>query len=366
MTTFCSTTSVNIWRSLRGFALAVCFLAPAGCDHSADRANVLASRQIHTIAGETMGTTFRVMVVADSGSFDPIELGTTIEGRLDQIDGLMSHYRPDSELVRFNRTSSTLPYPFSPETLDVVEVAGALSRTTDGAFDITIGPLVDAWGFGPPGQASKFLDDATIEKLQARVGYRYLELDRIESTLRKLRPDLTVDLSAIAKGYAVDALSSLLSEEGIRDYLIEIGGELRVSGLNENGKQWRIAIEYPAVGTPAIQRIVTMTDVAVATSGEYRNFYNLGGVRVSHTIDPRTGRPVTHRLLSVTVLADECMLADARATALEVLGPEEGYALANTEGWAALFVINSATGASTELESPAFSKRVGEYAHPNP
>jgi len=331
------------------------------------------------ITGATMGTTFNVTVVSGAGAGDaPGRLAafspedeldqSTVEAEvrqvLERIEGRMSHYRSDSELSRFNRARTVEPRPMSGETLKVVAEALTVSRVSGGAFDVTVGPLVDAWGFGPPGRAPAAPDAADLAALRARVGSDLLEVDLVASTLRKRRPDIVLDLSAIAKGYAVDAVAARLAERGLGDYLVEIGGELRTGGRNELGKPWRVAIERPAQGGVPLQRIVSLSGAALATSGDYRNFYDLDGARVSHTVDPRTGRPVTHRLLSVSVIADRCSLADARSTALNVLGPDEGYALAAAQGWAALFVADDGTGRFVERETPAFTaaargRRVG-------
>ena len=197
-----------------------------------------------------------------------------------------------------------------------------------------------------------------LAALRARVGADLLEVDREASTLRKRRPDVVVDLSAIAKGYAVDAVASLLAERGFGDCLVEIGGDLRAGGRNHRGEPWRVAIERPVPGGAAMQRIVSLSGAALATSGDYRNFYGLDGARVSHTIDPRTGRPVTHGLRSVSVIAERSSLADARSTALNVLGPDDGHALAVAEGWAALFVTDDGAGRFVERETPAFAAAV--------
>ena len=296
--------------------------------------------------------------VAALGALDPAALQVAVQRRLDWIEGRMSHYRPDSELSRFNGARTTAPQPMSGETLDVIAEALAVSRASGGAFDVTVGPLVDAWGFGPSGRARAAPDEAALVILRTRVGSELLEIDRGASTLGKRRAEVVIDLSALAKGYAVDALASLLADLGVRDYLVEIGGELRAAGTNEQGTPWRVAVERPGAGAPAPQRVVPLTDAAVATSGDYRNFYDLDGVRVSHAIDPRTGRPVTHGLRSVTVIAERCILADARSTALAVLGPEDGYALAIEQGWAAFFVSDDGTGRLVERETPAFTAAV--------
>ena len=363
-------------RRVRRGALAAVVLVAVGCAETAPPRPPAALYR-WTITGATMGTTFTVTVVSGGGPVQgpaspkaqaPADAagpsasqrgqaGVEAEVRraLERIEGRMSHYRPDSELSRFNRATTTDPQPLSGETLGVVAEALAVSRASGGAFDVTVAPLVDAWGFGPPGRAPAAPDEASLAALRARVGVDLLEVDLVASTLRKRRADLVVDLSAIAKGYAVDAVASLLDQRGFDDYLVEIGGELRAGGTNERGEPWRVAIERPAPGAATTQRIVPLTDAALATSGDYRNFYALDGARVSHTIDPRTGRPVTHGLRSVSVIAARCSLADARSTALNVLGPDEGHALAVARGWAALFVTDDGTGRLVERETPAFT-----------
>ena len=369
----------SAWRrGLCGLALAAIALAPPACSETAQRESG-AVLQRWTISGETMGTTFAVTVVSIPGAgeaharpeasaralvpadrqIDRSAVAAEVRRVLERIEGRMSHYRPESELSRFNRARTTEPQRMSPETLGVVAEALAVSRASGGAFDVTVGPLAEAWGFGPGGRALAAPDRLVLAELRARVGAGLLEPDLVAGTLRKRRPDLVVDLSAIAKGYAVDAISALLDEIGFEDHLVEIGGELRGAGTNEEGTPWRVAIERPVSGAPAAQPILPLTDAALATSGDYCNFYDLDGARVSHTIDPRTGRPVTHGLLSVSVVAERCALADARSTALNVLGPEEGHALAVEQGWAALFVEDDGAGGLVERETPAFTAAVG-------
>ena len=341
---------------MRGMVLVATACVVVGC--SGEPTDVVRRRDVHSLTGDTMGTTFSIKIVADSEAFDRFTIGSAIARRLDEIDARMSHYRSDSELVRFNRSRTTDPNPLAQETVDLVADAMAVSRVTRGAFDVTVGPLVNLWGFGPDHPPTTVPDDVVIAALRASVGYELLEIDRARSTLRKRHADLSVDLSAIAKGYAVDAVASLLAAAGWQDYLVEIGGELRGSGVGDHGGPWRVAIERPVPGTASLHRIIPLTNSAIATSGEYRNFYDRDGVRVSHTIDPRTGRPVTHRLASVSVVADRCAIADARATALEVLGPDDGYTLAVEEGWAALFLVWDETGVLNERSTPAFDRSV--------
>ena len=308
-----------------------------------------------TFRGETMGTTYAVTVVGrgvDDRRLDGLR--TAVERALDRVDAAMSHYRPDSDLSRFNRWRDTAPVAVAPNLLGVVRESIAISRMTGGAFDVTVAPLVDAWGFGAPGPAAAPPGAAEIAALRQDVGYLHLEVHEASSTLRKLRPGVRIDLSAIAKGHGVDRAARALVEGGITDYLVEVGGEVRAQGVTETGAPWRIGIERPRPGPSAVHRVIPLRDGALATSGDYRNFYDLAGARVSHTIDPRTGRPVTHRLRSVSVLAARCVRADGLATALEVLGPDEGYALAVERGWAALFVVEHEDGALRDRPTPAF------------
>ncbi|MCE2514534.1 MAG: FAD:protein FMN transferase [Acidobacteria bacterium] len=319
----------------------------------------------HTFRGATMGTTYAVTVVGrgiDEHRLGGLQAG--VESALDAVEATMSHYRPDSDLSRFNRWRDAAPLAVAPDLLGVVRESIAISRMTGGALDVTVAPLVDAWGFGAPGPAAAPPTDAEIIALRRDVGYRHLEVDEASSTLRKQRPGLRIDLSAIAKGHGVDRAAAALAEGGITDYLVEVGGEVRVRGATETGAPWRVGIERPRPGPSAVHRVIPLRDGALATSGEYRSFYDLAGARVSHTIDPRTGRPVTHRLRSVSVLADRCARADGLATALEVLGPDDGYALAAERGWAALFVVEDDDGTLRDRLTPAFGALVGQDSAP--
>ena len=303
-----------------------------------------------------MGTTFAVRVAAEGlGDARRAALREAVGRVLARIDGRMSTWRPDSELSRFNRLQSTAPFPVSADTLAVFRHALEISALTGGAFDVTVAPLVDAWGFGPAGRPAAFPDDAEIERLRARVGYRKLAVDAASSTIRKSHAAVAADLSALAKGYAVDQVAELLLAAGIESYLVEVGGEVRAGGRSARGDAWRVGIERPAPGPPALQRRLALRDRALATSGDYRNYYELDGRRLSHTIDPRSGRPVAHGLASASVIDPLCVRADGLATALEVLGPEEGFALAAANGWAALLIGRRPDGMLYERETPAFT-----------
>lgn len=300
--------------------------------------------------GRTMGTAFTVKIVVPQGrDFDEDEVSAAIRGTVDDVDSRMSTYRDDSELSRFNDSGSD-PVEISPALAEVLTEAARVSELSGGAFDITVGPLVDVWGFGPE-QVTGPPDEATIERLLEDHGYTHLELDAGDLTVRKDNPRLRCDLSAIAKGYAVDRVALRLVEYGFDSFMVEIGGEVRAAGRNAAGRSWRIGIERPDAGGGQIWASVALENAAMATSGDYRNYYERDGVRISHTIDPRTGRPITHSLTSVSVIHPSCMTADAMATALNVLGPEEGRELVEREGIAAFFIVRTEDGGFDEWAS---------------
>jgi thiamine biosynthesis lipoprotein len=308
------------------------------------------AREQWVVSGRTMGTTFSVKIVAPvEPSATKEEVAAAVKDAVDGVDARMSTYRPDSELSRFN-DSGTEPLEISPELFEVLSEAQRVAELSGGAFDVTIGPLVDAWGFGPEGVQDP-PDDATVERLLTEHGYRRLELDAENRTARKATPVLRCDLSAIAKGYGVDRVAELLIELDFADFMVEIGGEVRARGVNAEGRVWRIGVERPVAQRSGVWGAVELADASMATSGDYRNYYERDGVRISHTIDGRTGRPVAHSLASVTVIHPSCTTADALATALNVLGPDEGRRLVEREGLAALFLIRRPDGGFDEWES---------------
>jgi thiamine biosynthesis lipoprotein len=304
-----------------------------------------------------MGTTYTVKVVAEELS---TEKRSAIEGRiqeeLDDVNAKMSHYRPDSELSRFNQLRETTPFSVSRETFAVFREALEIADLTGGALDITVGPLVNAWGFGPDARPEVIPSDDEIAGLLEKVGYTKLELGSDGTSLRKVEPGLQCDLSAIAKGYGVDRVAEALDAIGIRDYMVEVGGEVRTRGRNDKGQAWRIGIERPGVEGRVIQQVISLSAGAMATSGDYRNYYEVGGVRYSHMINPRTGRPITHRLASVSIVEERCTRADGLATALLILGPDEGYQLAVEHDLAVLFMVKDDDEGFRELATPAFER----------
>ena len=312
--------------------------------------------------GPTMGTTYTVKIATPGLSEGAREAArAAVAGALDAVVAQMSSYLPDSELSRFNRHDGTAPFALSPETLAVFALAQEVSAATAGAFDITVAPVVDAWGFGPSKQ-HRVVAAAERAALAPRVGYRMLAVDTAAGTATKARPDLQADLAAIAKGYGVDRAAVALEALGIADYMVEAGGEVRARGRNPEGRPWQIGIEEPDATPQRARYVVPLAGQAMATSGDYRIYFERDGRRYSHEIDPATGQPIRHDLASVSVVAQDCAYADAMATALIVLGPERGFAVAERERLAAYFVVRGADGKLFERQTPAFAALGGRAA----
>jgi thiamine biosynthesis lipoprotein len=316
-------------------------------------------RALLTLSGPTMGTTFTVKAVQPAARPVPdAEVGALVERALDRVDVLMSTYRADSEISRFNASASTEPQAISAETAEVIACALKVSEQTAGAFDVTVGPIVNAYGFGPAGRRPP-PGDAELAELRKHVGYDKLEFDPAGPSLRKTDPAIFIDLNAIAPGFAADLIARGLEARGIVDFMIEIGGEVRARGRNAGGEPWRVGIERPADGERSVQRVLALDGISLATSGDYRDFYIKNGVRISHTIDARSGLPVVHDLASVSVLHPECMWADAYATAIMALGPDDGFILAEILKLPALFILRKGADEFVERATPAFEERFG-------
>ena len=317
-----------------------------------------AGDQVHELVGPTMGTSFRVLVAADLAEGELERLRTLVEERLGSVNRQMSTYDATSEISRFNRHASTEPFAASPELIEVLAMARGVSEGSGGAFDVTVGPLVEAWGFGPgggidgPNRPSP--SQAEVERLRQAAGYDRIVIDGAAGTAAKTHPEIRVDLSGIAKGYATEAVVAVLAELGLTSFLVEVGGELAGVGTRA-GRPWRVGIERPD-DVPGVWGTVDLTDEGIATSGDYRDYYEADGVRYAHIIDPRTGRPIIVRGASVSVVHPSAAMADAWATALTVLGPEEGYEVAVREGLAAVFVY-ALDGDVRSAETPAFAER---------
>ncbi len=297
------------------------------------------ARPVHaTIRGLTMGTSYAVELAAPIDDAVRTGLVELIEVELAAINRAMSTYDPRSELSEFNRRQDLRWAPASRGLLEVLDSASRISTATQGAFDVTVGPLVDLWGFGPQYLTRRVPNDAVIERVRKSVGYQHLQTDPSAGAIRKTQSRTQVDLSAIAKGYGVDRVAMILDRQGIDDYLVEIGGELRARGTTAAGSPWRVGIERPVEGRHVVGEIVVLENRAIATSGTTQDFFEQEGRHYSHCIDPATARPVEHPPMAVSVVADTAMEADAWATALLVLGAERGYSLAEAHGLAVLFV----------------------------
>lgn len=306
------------------------------------------------ISGNTMGTSYSIKIIG-AEQLDLDQLKLDLDRRLDGINTIMSTYDPNSMLSRFNQHEGTDWYSVPYTLALVIKTARRISLDSGGAFDITVGPLVDLWGFGPDGPRTSEPPADEWQSARELVGFKKLEVTGDPAALRKSVPGLRADLSAIAKGFGVDQMAALLESRGIERYLVEIGGEVRVRGLNAKNKPWRLGIEKPDAAGRQVQQAVDLKLGALATSGDYRNFFESGGQRYSHTIDPDTGRPVAHSLASATVFASDCMTADGWATALMALGPEKGRALAEKLGLAAYFIVRTEDGFETSA-SPEFQR----------
>ncbi len=300
------------------------FLLLAGCNNSTN------NKEVFGISGTTMGTTFHIKVVLTNSQKIKINLDSLkvkIDSLLVSVNQEMSTYIDNSELSMFNKLRTKDWVPISQDLAYVFNEAIKISKLSNGAYDVTVGHLVNLWGFGPEKNQMKIPSDSVIEKRKKEVGYKYLHLRMNPPAVRKSNPDLYCDLSSIAKGFGVDKVSELLLAKRINDFMVEIGGELRTSGYKPDHKKWKIGISSPD-GSAKIRKVVLLENMSMATSGDYNNNFVVNGKEYSHTIDPRTGRPITHNLVSVSVLDSSCMVADGFATAIDVLGPIDGYEFA--------------------------------------
>jgi thiamine biosynthesis lipoprotein len=323
----------------------------AGCSD----ARVLLPRTAWAFVGPTMGSAYSVRI-ADTG-LDETARGAAreaVEAALAAVEASMSAFRPESELSRFNAHASTRAFALSAPTYDVFALARDVSVASGGAFDITVAAVVDAWGFGPSG-VRRVVPAAEVAALSPRVGYAQLALNDGTHTVAKSRPDARADLSGIAKGYAVDRAAQALEALGVRHYMVEAGGEIRARGRNAEGRPWQIGIERPDAMPQRALLVVPLADLSIATSGDYRIWFERDGQRYCHEIDPHSGRPIVNGVASVSVVAADCGYADAMATALMVLGAKEGIALAEREKIAACFILRDGAGGFDVRQSGAFA-----------
>ncbi|MDH3615235.1 MAG: FAD:protein FMN transferase [Gammaproteobacteria bacterium] len=330
--------------------LQICLLLPTLLVGACERDTRLPE---YELTGNVMGTTFNVLLVSPSEGVSKDRLQARIVETLEDVENLASTWREDSELSKFNANSASGWIATSGELCEAIARTLEVSRQSEGAFDITVGPLVNLWGFGPDGDVSEPPAEDVLAAVMAEVGYKGLQTRCDAPAVNKRSSGMYVDLSGWAKGHAVDELASLLDQHQLQNYLVEIGGEIKVRGHNAEGLKWAVAIETPSTTKRVPHSVLRVTNTSVATSGDYRNFFEHGGRHFSHTIDARTGRPVDHALAAVTVVNESAAYADAMATALLVLGPTDGPKRAEKLGIAAYFLIRHETGFD-EVSTPNF------------
>lgn len=323
----------------------------AGCGETPG----LAGRPLAAFQGPAMGTVWNAKLAGPLAESLASKASVAVAAALEGVVRRMSTYLDSSELARFNAAPAGKAVAVSRETLEVFALAREVSAATGGAFDVTVAPAVDAWGFGPS-KARRIPSSAELAAVAARIDWRAVSVDPGAGTLAKSRDGVRADLSAIAKGYGVDSAARSLEALGATDYLVEAGGEVRVRGRNAEDKPWRVGIERPDVAGQQAYLVVPLDGLSMATSGDYRIYFEEGGQRYSHEIDPATREPVRGRLASVTVVAKDCAWADAMATALFVMGAERGYAYAVEKGMAAFFIERAGNGRLADRQTPEFAK----------
>ncbi len=335
----------------RAAFIGLCVLL-TGCDSATSPATPKSAATV--LDGKTMGTYWRVSVVG----LDPAkaeDLRHKVQAQLDGDDLLLSTWKNDSALMHFNHAATTEPWPVNEAMADIVTLSLRIGAKTAGAMDVTVGPLVNLWGFGPDKQPVKTPTEQQIAAAKARTGLQHLTvINRADQQyLQKDIADLFVDLSTVGEGYAADHLARLMEQEGIARYLVSVGGALVSRGMNGDDKPWRVAIQKPTDRENAVQAIVDINGHGISTSGSYRNYYELDGKRISHVIDPQTGHPINHKLVSVTVIAPTALEADGWDTGLMVLGPEKAQQVVHEQGLAVYMIVKEGDGFKTWM-SPQF------------
>ena len=335
----------RIASSLLLAALVGLILSAAGCGEP--------RAPIH-VSGPAQGTTFNVTITRAPDEITQQRVQQAMREVIDDIDEKMSTWRDDSEISRFNSAPAGEWVSVSPELASLTQKALDIGHRTGGAFDPTLGPILKVWGFGAGVDAPQRLPDTQqVDAAREHTGLGLVQVRTDPPALRKKQAEVTLDLAGLAQGYTVDRMAQRLDRMGAEHYLVELGGELYARGDKTRGKPWRIGVEKPEAGVRAIDRVVDLENAGMTTSGDYRDFFEIDGHRFSHTIDPRTGRPVAHDLRAVTVIGDNALQADAMATALLVMGPKVGLEYANAHDLAALFVSGT-RGAYNESNSKAF------------
>jgi thiamine biosynthesis lipoprotein len=316
--------------------------------------------QIAEFGGPTMGSSYSVKYLPGAEGPSVAQAQAATEAILAEVDEQLSTYRADSFISQFNAMPANSCQVMPAEVLALVVFAEQLSKQSGGAFDLTVEPLLNLWGFGPQASDEQLPTAVQIAAVRARVGYQHLRIDGLQ--LCKDAP-VEVDFNSLAAGYAVDRIAARLLELGVSSYLVEATGELRAQGKKPDGSAWRIAIEAPLEHQQVAEKILALDGYGVSTSGDYHNYFERDGLRYSHSLDPQTGAPIRHGLAQVTVVDASVQRADALSTLLMVLGPERGLQFVEREGIAALFVQRSAQGFISRASS-AFTRQFGPLTEP--
>lgn len=326
--------------------LLIFFLLLAGCSFQKEV----------SFSGKTMGTTYHITVV--TGYFSTTKnLKNQIDQRLEEINKSMSTFRKDSEISRFNANQNAgEKFKISDDFFNVMTVAKTVYELTDGAWDGTVKPLENLWGFGNSENKKKIPVQSEITALLPEIGFNNIEISSAPYLIKKMA-SLSLDLASIAKGYGVDQVAALIRTHGIKNFLVEIGGEVFAAGFRKDGKHWKIGINTPQTGSPfdQVYKVVNLHDKGFATSGDYRNYFEAGGKRFSHILDPRNGYPVSNRVVSVSIVADTCTFADGLATAVMVLGHKKGIERVNSlDRTECLIIVRTHDGKSVDYYSKGF------------
>ncbi|MFW2589363.1 FAD:protein FMN transferase [Sagittula sp. SSi028] len=306
--------------------------------------------EVLKLSGNTMGTQYNVVAVPTGGALDRAAVSAAIETALADVTAEMSNWDAGSEISRLNASKAGAPVRLSPALANVMQNANAVHLASDGRFDVTVGALIDLWGFGVADVAPNIPADSAIADAMQRAGQGRV-LDLQGDVLTKQTDGAEIYLAAIGKGHGVDRVADALRGLGITDFMVEIGGDLYTAGNNPEGTPWQIGIESPVAGQRGLYSVADVSNLGMATSGDYRNFFEADGTRYSHIIDPATGRPILHDTVSATVLTENAMLADAWATAMLVLGRERGLEIAEAEGLAVTFIDRDGEGFKTTESS---------------
>ncbi|MBZ5487455.1 FAD:protein FMN transferase [Halomonas aquamarina] len=341
-------------RLIKHAAFAAALVLLAGCSEK-DRPLESPVR----LEGGIFGTFYQVSINAPLTQEQADQLESGFMAELESVDAAMSTYRDDSELSVFNQAPLDQWQPLSNELIEVLAISRSIAEESNGAFDVTVGDLVNLWSFGPEARPKEIPSEALLDERLAQVGFDAVEVDTQAMQARRDR-DVYVDLSGVAKGHATDRVAAYLDKEGIENYLINLGGDMLARGYRDDQQTpWRVGIETPQSGAPQAQHVVPLHDISVATSGDYRNYFEADGQRFSHTIDPRTGRPVTHKLASVSVFHPSNAWADAWATALLVVGEEAGMSMAVDHDLSTLMLLRDGDHWQS-VASPAFVDYFGK------